>query len=298
MDEPFTGLDPVNLVLLREAFIELRDQGRTLIFSTHQMEAAEALCESVAIVDRGRLVAGGTLRDLKRASGRRWIRLALEGRARRPAWLGDLPGVDVVRRERRGRRARAAAGRRARRDPRRASSRRGATVSHFEVVEPTLEALFIELVGRPAGRRRARWPASAPPPATPARPPRTAGLMARRDPLLPNAGIVARREYRDRSRSPLFLGSTIVLMALALVVAVAPIAIRYLDRRTVTRIAVVVVATPSSARRAVGVADSILNDPPGGRRPGDLGEAVPRRARRRRGGRRARPAPRPSSPAS
>ena len=68
MDEPFTGLDPVNLVLLREAFTELRDRGRTLIFSTHQMEAAEALCESVAIVDHGRLVAGGRVRDLKRAS--------------------------------------------------------------------------------------------------------------------------------------------------------------------------------------------------------------------------------------
>ena len=64
MDEPFTGLDPLNLVLLREAFMELRDRGRTLVFSTHQMEAAEALCESVAIVDHGRLVAGGRLRDL------------------------------------------------------------------------------------------------------------------------------------------------------------------------------------------------------------------------------------------
>src|SRR5207344_2759848 len=64
MDEPFTGLDPVNLILLREAFTELRDRGRTLIFSTHQMEAAEALCESVAIVDHGRMVAGGKVRDL------------------------------------------------------------------------------------------------------------------------------------------------------------------------------------------------------------------------------------------
>ena len=81
MDEPFTGLDPLNLVLLREAFMELRDRGRTLVFSTHQMEAAEALCESVAIVDHGRLVAGGRLRDLKRASGRRTVRLTLEGDA-------------------------------------------------------------------------------------------------------------------------------------------------------------------------------------------------------------------------
>src|SRR5262245_61724103 len=68
MDEPFTGLDPVNLALLRDAFLELRDAGRTIVFSTHQMEAAEALCESLAIVDHGRLVAGGTLGELKRTS--------------------------------------------------------------------------------------------------------------------------------------------------------------------------------------------------------------------------------------
>ena len=62
MDEPFTGLDPVNLALLREAFVELRDEGRTIVFSTHQMEVAEALCESLAIVDRGRVVAIGHAR--------------------------------------------------------------------------------------------------------------------------------------------------------------------------------------------------------------------------------------------
>jgi ABC-2 type transport system ATP-binding protein len=95
MDEPFTGLDPVNLVLLREAFMELRDQGRTLIFSTHQMELAEAMCESVAIVDHGRLVAGGRLRDMKHASGRRMLRLAVEGELA-PSWLAQLPGVAAL----------------------------------------------------------------------------------------------------------------------------------------------------------------------------------------------------------
>ena len=91
MDEPFTGLDPVNLVLLREAFLELRDRDRTLIFSTHQMEAAEALCESVAIVDHGRVVAGGTVSALKRASGRRTVRLGVEGEVA-PAWVADIAG--------------------------------------------------------------------------------------------------------------------------------------------------------------------------------------------------------------
>src|SRR4051812_49964345 len=90
--EPFSGLAPVNLILLREAFTELRDRGRTLIFSTHQMEAAEALCESVAIVDHGRLVAGGRVRDLKRASGRRTLRLAGDGELG-VDWLSDLPGI-------------------------------------------------------------------------------------------------------------------------------------------------------------------------------------------------------------
>ena len=117
MDEPFTGLDPLNLVLLREAFMELRDRGRTLVFSTHQMEAAEALCESVAIVDHGRLVAGGRLRDLKRASGRRMVRLTVEGESM-PPWLAGLPGVASVRQGPRRRRARAAAERRPAGDPR------------------------------------------------------------------------------------------------------------------------------------------------------------------------------------
>ena len=90
--------------------------------------------------------------------------------------------------------------------------------------------------------------------------------MSRRDPLLPNAGIVARREYRDRTRSPLFLASTVVLMGLALLVAIAPIAIRYLDRNTVTRI-VVVSDDPALAARAIGVTDSLLNIPPDGADP-------------------------------
>jgi ABC-2 type transport system ATP-binding protein len=149
MDEPFTGLDPINLVLLREAFMELRDRGRTLIFSTHQMEAAEAMCESVAIVDHGRLVAGGRLRDLKRASGRQWIRIALDGPSPAPGWLADLPGVDVVRRSATGAELELQAGA----HPPAILTEvlaRGATVGEFAVVEPSLEALFIELVGRPA----------------------------------------------------------------------------------------------------------------------------------------------------
>jgi ABC-2 type transport system ATP-binding protein len=146
MDEPFTGLDPMNLSLLRDAFVELRDSGRTIVFSTHQMEAAEALCESLAIVDHGRLVAGGTLTELKRTSRARTVRLGVEGEIL-PAWLGGLEGVMA---------ARPAAGfteleLRPGTEPRdvlAAALARGALVNHFEIAEPSLEAIFIEHVGR------------------------------------------------------------------------------------------------------------------------------------------------------
>ena len=87
--------------------------------------------------------------------------------------------------------------------------------------------------------------------------------MARRDPLFPNAAIIARREYRDRVRGPLFLASTMVLMGLALLLALTPIAVRYFDRQTVTNIAVLS-SDPELATRMVAVTDSILNLPPAG----------------------------------
>jgi ABC-2 type transport system ATP-binding protein len=146
MDEPFTGLDPVNLGILREAFLELRNEGRTLVFSTHQMEAAEAMCESIAIVDRGRVVAGGTVAGLKRASGRRSIRLGLEDEVL-PSWLSSLPDVTAV--HPRAGHVELTLGPGA--DPPAilaAIVGRSASVTRFDVAEPSLETLFIEHVGR------------------------------------------------------------------------------------------------------------------------------------------------------
>ncbi len=87
--------------------------------------------------------------------------------------------------------------------------------------------------------------------------------MGRRDPLLPNAAIVARREYRDRVRSPLFLISTVVLMGLALAVALAPIAIRYLDQQRVDRI-VVFADDDLLAGATIATAEGIMNIAPPG----------------------------------
>ncbi|HET9345525.1 MAG TPA: ATP-binding cassette domain-containing protein [Candidatus Limnocylindrales bacterium] len=148
MDEPFTGLDPVNVAILREAFLELRDQGKTLIFSTHQMETVEALCESIAIVDRGRVVVGGALREIRRAAGRRLVHLSVEGDHRLP-WIAGVQGARILR---------AGFGRiEVELDEGvnpdvilSAAIASGATVTHFEVDEVSLEQIFINHVGRPA----------------------------------------------------------------------------------------------------------------------------------------------------
>jgi ABC-2 type transport system ATP-binding protein len=147
MDEPFTGLDPVNVMLLREAFLEMRDRGRTVVFSTHQMEVAEALCESVAIVDRGRMVVGGPLREVRRSTGRRMVRISVVD-DHRLAWLAGVPGTRVIQAGMdrttveldEGVEPDAVLA---------AAVAVGARVMHFEVADPTLEQVFIDHVGHP-----------------------------------------------------------------------------------------------------------------------------------------------------
>jgi ABC-2 type transport system ATP-binding protein len=147
MDEPFTGLDPVNVALLREAFLELRDRGRTVVFSTHQMEVAEALCESVAIVDRGRMVVGGPLREVRRSTGCRMIRIGVEGDHRLP-WLAAVRGTRVIQAGMDRSTVELDAGVEPD-DVLSAAVAAGARVRHFEVADPSLEQVFIAHVGRP-----------------------------------------------------------------------------------------------------------------------------------------------------
>jgi ABC-2 type transport system ATP-binding protein len=69
LDEPFSGLDPVNTEVLKDRVLQLRDRGATVLFSTHIMEQAERLCDSVVLIDRGEKVLDGTIDEVKASSG-------------------------------------------------------------------------------------------------------------------------------------------------------------------------------------------------------------------------------------
>ena len=79
LDEPFSGLDPINAQALKDAVLELKQRGKTVIFSTHIMDNAEKMCDSVCIVARGTKVLDGTVADVKAAAGTRNVALALSG---------------------------------------------------------------------------------------------------------------------------------------------------------------------------------------------------------------------------
>ena len=144
LDEPFAGLDPIAVQTLAEVLRGEAARGAAVLFSSHQLELVEDICEEVAIIDRGRIVATGDLDSLRRASQQRRIELELEDAPR--AWLPDVAGLELV--ERRNGDLRLLVGREV--DPKQvlAEAERVARVVGFNYGPPTLAELFLELVGQ------------------------------------------------------------------------------------------------------------------------------------------------------
>lgn len=145
MDEPFNGLDPVNANVLKEAFLEMHRRGKTIIFSTHQLEQVEELCEDILIINKGQAVVQGSVREIKHQHGRNIVRLKLDNDSE-VAWLDVLTGVTVTKR----RQDYIEMQIQANFDSNlivEAALQHGGIISRFELVEPSLTDIFIEQVG-------------------------------------------------------------------------------------------------------------------------------------------------------
>lgn len=142
LDEPFSGLDPVNLELLREAILEVRERGTTIIFSTHEMEVAERMCERVFMIHRGRKVLDGTISEIQRQYVADEVRV-------RTAMGADLPAElpEVESRELRGDFQHLKLRNTARAEQ--LLRRLAATTSleHFELLRPSLHDIFLRIAG-------------------------------------------------------------------------------------------------------------------------------------------------------
>jgi ABC-2 type transport system ATP-binding protein len=142
LDEPFSGLDPVNLDLLRDAVRKLRDEGTTVILSTHDMDVAQAMCDRVLMIFRGQKVLDGPLGEIRRTEGRPRLRVRFSDGSPPPSFL---PAIDSVK----------PAGDahdlflsdpNARPEVLRALSDVG-DLEHFETVRPSLHDIFVAIAG-------------------------------------------------------------------------------------------------------------------------------------------------------
>ena len=143
LDEPFSGLDPVNVELLENLVLELKAAGKTIIFSTHQMEVAERICDDICLINRSRKIKEGSIREVKRSFGRNSIALRFEGG---DGVLDDPELITRVERHSDESEALLTPGA----DPQEVLRRllaAGAQVTKFELVEPSLNDIFIQLVG-------------------------------------------------------------------------------------------------------------------------------------------------------
>jgi ABC-2 type transport system ATP-binding protein len=140
MDEPFSGLDPINAVLLERTLIEFKDQGKAILFSTHRMDQVEKLCDSICLINNGRAVLAGKVRDLKNRYERNHVIVEFEGssaflQSDEIAEAKNFSGHAEIRLKPHGN---------AQKLLHEASAM--ATIYRYELVEPSLEEIFIRTV--------------------------------------------------------------------------------------------------------------------------------------------------------
>ncbi|AYC30179.1 ABC transporter ATP-binding protein [Paenisporosarcina cavernae] len=143
LDEPFSGLDPVNVELLKEAIIDVAKEGATIVFSSHRMDHVEELCENLSIMHHGKTVVSGSLKEVKRGFGKQNVQLKMEqdlsSLLHTPGVLQFKPtkegGIFQISDEKVG-------------DDLLKKAIELGPVRHFSIEEPSLQEIFIEKVGK------------------------------------------------------------------------------------------------------------------------------------------------------
>ena len=141
MDEPFSGLDPVNAVLVEQTLLELKGQGKAILFSTHRMDQVEKLCDSICLINNGRAVLAGKVREIKATYERNRVIVEFEGSS---AFL-DSEEIAEAKNFSGHAEIRLKEGGNAQKLLHEAAA--VATIYRFELVEPSLEEIFIQTVG-------------------------------------------------------------------------------------------------------------------------------------------------------
>ena len=141
MDEPFSGLDPVNAVLVEQTLLELKSQGKAILFSTHRMDQVEKLCDSICLINNGKAVLAGNLRQIKAGYERNHVIVEFEGNSAflnsdEVAQAKNFSGHAEITLKPNG-------------DAQKLLHEAAAvaTIYRFELVEPSLEEIFIQTVG-------------------------------------------------------------------------------------------------------------------------------------------------------
>jgi ABC-2 type transport system ATP-binding protein len=141
MDEPFSGLDPVNATLLMDTLVSLRSEGKAILFSTHRMDQVEKLCDAIALISRGKLLLSGSMREIKSQYPRNRVQVVFTGNdsflhhpavveAKNYSGIAELKLQDEASAQ----------------QVLSAAIANGTHINRFEVIEPTLEEIFIENV--------------------------------------------------------------------------------------------------------------------------------------------------------
>lgn len=141
-DEPFSGLDPINSEMLKEIVLELRDEGKTILFSTHRMEQVEQMCDEICLFNKGRAVLTGNLREIKSRFGKNTVNLEFRGDA---AFLDQLENVRINNRSTNFAEIRVLNNQSMQQILQTAMGH--AEIYKFERVEPSLTEIFISTVG-------------------------------------------------------------------------------------------------------------------------------------------------------